>query len=61
MGTKRLERGRYRIPRADDEVDVRSLEAAELGLILEGIDLSKARRRVRWEPRRTQRAQSVIG
>lgn len=61
MWTKRLERGRYRIPRADDEVDIRSLEAAELALILEGIDLSKAQRRVRWEPKRSQRTLSTIG
>lgn len=53
MWTKRLERGRFRLPRdPSNEVDVRSLDAAELGLILEGIDLTGVRRRPRWEPRR---------
>lgn len=48
---KRLERGRFRFPGATTE-GARSvtLEAAELALILEGIDLRGARRRARWEP-----------
>ena len=53
MWTKRLEKGRYRPRLASDEsVDVRSLEAAELVLILEGIDLAGARRRSRWKPKK---------
>ncbi len=48
--SKRLERGRYRTtwlaPGSDGTVEV---EAAELGLLLEGIDLDGARRRPRWE------------
>lgn len=52
MWTKRLEQGRFRpgtgSPNA--EFDVRSLEAAELALILEGIDLAGSRRRPRWQP-----------
>jgi transposase len=53
MWTKRLERGcfRFRVD-GDDAIDVRAIEAAELSLILEGIDLAGARRRPRWEPRR---------
>lgn len=54
MWTKRLERGCFRAPfdasgvfRADD------IEAAELSLILEGIELAGAKRRARWEPRKT--------
>jgi transposase len=53
MWTKRLERGRFSFQTAgDDGVDVRTIEAAELGLILEGIDLEGARRRPRWQPHR---------
>lgn len=46
---KRLERGRYEIPApgADGHVE---MEAAELTLLLEGIDLRGARRRKRWIP-----------
>jgi transposase len=44
---KRLERGRFRTPARDGQVEI---EAAELALMLEGIDLAGARRRPRWRP-----------
>lgn len=48
---KRLERGRFRLPWDRDRVGSSvEMEAAELGLILEGIDLAGARRRARWTP-----------
>lgn len=48
---KRLERGCFHPPRARSLGDAKlELEAAELMLILEGIDLRGARRRVRWHP-----------
>lgn len=47
--TKRLEIGRFRVPWHSESGNV-SLEAAELLLVLEGIDLSRATRRVRWSP-----------
>jgi transposase len=47
---KRLERGRFRIPIKWSEQGPRGeIEAAELALCLEGIDLSQARHRPRWE------------
>jgi hypothetical protein len=48
---KRLERGRFH-PRfsADGRLSVSAIEAADLALILEGIDLTGAHRRPRWEP-----------
>jgi len=52
MWTKRLERGRFRMERvAEGGRAVTTLEAAELALILEGIDLAGATRRPRWEPK----------
>ena len=52
MWTKRIELGRFRFQSdGDDAVNVRAIEAAELALILEGIDLQGARRRPRWQPR----------
>jgi len=45
---KRLERGTFRLPTGDTarlEID-----AGDLGLILEGLDLTHARRRPRWRP-----------
>ena len=44
---KRLEKGTFRLPIWDGEAVV-EMEAAELGLILEGLDLRGARRRRRW-------------
>lgn len=45
---KRLERGVFKRPR--EAQGVVELEAAELGLMLEGIDLAGVKRRPRWEP-----------
>lgn len=52
MWTKRLERGRFRPSFSPDgQLTGAVMEAAELALIVEGIDLAGARRRQRWEPR----------
>lgn len=54
MWTKRLERGRFRPTfSADGKLTASAIESAELALIIEGIDLTGARRRPRWEPRKT--------
>lgn len=45
---KRLEKGTFRVPRP--EADRLVLTAAELGALLEGIDLTNARRLPRWNP-----------
>ena len=51
MWTKRLERGRFRPTlSADGKLVTHAIEAAELALIMEGIDLADARRRPRWQP-----------
>ena len=47
---KRLEQGRYRIPWRSEQGHV-IIEAAELLLVLEGIDVTNAARRKRWSPR----------
>lgn len=51
MWTKRLEAGRF-CPTFSSDGTLSSLavEAAELALIVEGIDLAGARRRRRWQP-----------
>jgi transposase len=55
MWTKRLEAGRFRPTfSADGKLAASTMEAAELALIIEGIDLAGARRRPRWEPRKTR-------
>jgi transposase len=52
MWTKRLERGRF-CPafEAEGRMSARAIEAAQLALIVEGIDLAGARHRPRWQPR----------
>ncbi len=53
--TKRLEKGTYRLPwRAEERRVV--IEAAELLLVLEGIELRGAGRRARWSPSRVRSA-----
>lgn len=51
MWSKRLERGRFRPAFSEDgRLSTSAVEWTELALILEGIDLAGARRRLRWEP-----------
>lgn len=47
--TKRLEKGTYRLPWRAEQGRV-VIEAAELLLVLEGIELRGAGRRARWSP-----------
>jgi transposase len=57
MWTKRLEHGRYRHAFSSDGALASSLiEWADLALIIEGIDLAGARRRPRWEPKKSHAA-----
>jgi transposase len=51
LWAKRLERGRFRLPEPWIHGGLHAqVEAAELALCLEGIDLSCAKRRPRWTP-----------
>ena len=55
MWSKRLERGRFSPSfSSDGKLAATTIEAAELALIVEEIDLAGARRRPRWEPRATR-------
>lgn len=47
---KRLEQGTFEIPRVDPSQDRMAIDPATLGLILEGIDLTCAPRRKRYDP-----------
>jgi len=49
---KRLEQGIFRLPVGSSTTDRLEVEISELALILEGIDLTGARRRKRFVPRR---------
>lgn len=57
---KRLERGQFRMPTAPREGARHvELEATELALMMEGIDLRGARRRPRWRPNENVLARGV--
>lgn len=48
---KRLEKGRFQLPEiAPDAVEVQ-LDATQLAMLLDGIDLRRVKRPAKWEPR----------
>ena len=47
---KRLEQGRFRRPRFDAEQTSVELDAAQLAMLLDGIDFSRVKRPPAWEP-----------
>ena len=47
---KRLARGRFRVPTLDPGAHSAAMTPAELASLMEGIDLSRARRLKRWNP-----------
>jgi transposase len=49
---KRLERGRFRVPKVDATETVLGLESAQLSMLLDGIDYSRVRKPLRWSPPR---------
>jgi transposase len=49
---KRLERGRFAIPKAAVEATQVQLDITQLTMLLDGVDLRSARRVAAWEPKR---------
>ena len=47
---KRLEKGRFRLPRVPEGSTTVTLDATELSMLLDGIDVSRVRRPALWEP-----------
>ena len=47
---KRLERGRFRIPRVTAGTRTATLDATDLAMLLDGIDLDRVRRPKLWAP-----------
>jgi transposase len=47
---KRLERGRFRIPRIDASSQTAELDATDLMMLLDGIDVQHVRRPALWNP-----------
>lgn len=49
---RRLERGKFALPRLLEAGDTIELDAAQLAMLLDGVDFSRVKRGRRWEPRR---------
>ena len=47
---KRLERGRFRLPQIPTGASSVAMDATELSMLLDGIDVGKVRRPARWTP-----------
>ena len=47
---KRLEKGRFRLPKIEEDIKSVPMDSGELSMLLEGIDYSKVRRPKRWDP-----------
>lgn len=58
---KRLARGRFKLPKAKPDAGCVVMDATELALILEGLDLTNAKRRKRWEPPQSQQKNLTVG
>ena len=47
---KRLETGRFRLPPVDEGAEVVHLDATQLAMLLDGIDVAQVRRQPAWMP-----------
>ena len=56
---KRLEAGKYRVPHIGPGARAVQMDAAELSMLLEGIDFSRVRRPVPWMPNPTYQMGSL--
>lgn len=52
LWAKRLERGRFKLPRVDAAARTVSLDAGQLAMILDGVDVAQVRRSKAWTPPR---------
>jgi transposase len=48
--SKRLEKGRFKVPFVDPKAQYAMIEAKQLGLLLEGVDLSTIKTPKPWKP-----------
>jgi transposase len=49
---KRLEKGKFKLPKVGTACTSLELESAQLSMLLEGIDYSRVRTPIRWEPKK---------
>lgn len=56
---KRLERGRFSMPRVADGASHIVLDPASLAMLLDGVDLRAIRRAQHWEPARAKKREAL--
>jgi transposase len=56
---KRLEKGRFVLPRLIEGERTATIDATDLAMLLDGIDLSRVRKPALWEPRAVGVAQKI--
>ena len=47
---KRLEQGKYKLPKTDENGEFPTLRGTDAALLLEGVDASKIKRGKAWKP-----------
>ena len=47
---KRLEKGRFRLPPVDEDAQAVQLDATQLAMLLDGIDVAEVKRKPAWSP-----------
>lgn len=55
---KRIEAGRFKLPRITSEQETTNIDYAQLAMLLDGIDFSKVRRGKKWKPTRENATRS---
>ncbi|NNC09566.1 hypothetical protein HJC10_43005 [Corallococcus exiguus] len=50
LSYKRLETGRFRLPRVEEEATCVELDATQLAMLLDGIDVAQVKRQPAWTP-----------
>jgi transposase len=58
---KRLERGRFRLPEITPGAEEAQLDATQLAMLLDGIDVRKVKPPHRWEPKRSEKLDARSG
>ena len=58
---KRLERGRFQIPKLRDGQAEVELDATQLAMLLDGIDVKQVRAPRRWTPPSRQKVDAILG
>lgn len=56
---KRLENGRFRMPEVEEGATAVQLDATQLAMLLDGIDVSRVMRPKRWEPPTQKTAKGI--